>query len=262
MLPEYPHDHRPARAVRRWITVERRGARFSADHALTTLANHRELARRYFPVRARPRFCQTAPDRQFQRSSRSAAFRQFGGCPKTRASGNQLPRPFHPHKDSPAVRAVEPTGGLCRAAREDRRALKPLSRGVCRLLQSFAQPDSPAMRDPNPTVVLVPGHRHVQFWQRTRPRRESPASFTRTRFTSWRARRRFGSGGQSGRSAAGRSCREDAQHSRVHDNYVALPPSEAFRIEYWALEEAKIRRQPPEKELSRQILLVVGGGTV
>ena len=47
----------------------------------------------------------------------------------------------------------------------------------------------------------------------------------------------------------------------VHDNYVALPPSEAFRIEYWALEEAKIRRQPPEKELSRQIALVVGGGS-
>jgi NAD(P)-dependent dehydrogenase (short-subunit alcohol dehydrogenase family) len=41
---------------------------------------------------------------------------------------------------------------------------------------------------------------------------------------------------------------------------VALPPSEAFRIEYWQLEEAKIRRQPPEKELSRQICLVVGGG--
>jgi NAD(P)-dependent dehydrogenase (short-subunit alcohol dehydrogenase family) len=39
-----------------------------------------------------------------------------------------------------------------------------------------------------------------------------------------------------------------------------LPPSEAFRIEYWQLEEAKIRRQPPEKELSRRIVLVVGGG--
>jgi NAD(P)-dependent dehydrogenase (short-subunit alcohol dehydrogenase family) len=48
---------------------------------------------------------------------------------------------------------------------------------------------------------------------------------------------------------------------QVHCNYVALPPSEAFRIEYWALEEAKIRRQPAEKELSRQIALIVGGGS-
>jgi NAD(P)-dependent dehydrogenase (short-subunit alcohol dehydrogenase family) len=47
----------------------------------------------------------------------------------------------------------------------------------------------------------------------------------------------------------------------VHENYVALPPSEAFRIEYWALEEAKIRRQPPEKELSRRIALIVGGAS-
>ena len=45
----------------------------------------------------------------------------------------------------------------------------------------------------------------------------------------------------------------------MHSNYVALPPSEAFRIEYWALEEAKIRRQPPEKELSRRVCVVVGG---
>jgi NAD(P)-dependent dehydrogenase (short-subunit alcohol dehydrogenase family) len=47
----------------------------------------------------------------------------------------------------------------------------------------------------------------------------------------------------------------------VHANYVALPPSEAFRIEYWQLEEAKIRRQPQEKELSRHIVLIVGGGS-
>jgi NAD(P)-dependent dehydrogenase (short-subunit alcohol dehydrogenase family) len=47
----------------------------------------------------------------------------------------------------------------------------------------------------------------------------------------------------------------------VHANYVALPESEAFRIEYWALEDAKIRRQPPEKELSRKIALIVGGAS-
>jgi hypothetical protein len=44
-------------------------------------------------------------------------------------------------------------------------------------------------------------------------------------------------------------------------NYVALPRSEAFRIEYWALEEAKLRRQPPDREFSRTVALVVGGGS-
>ena len=45
---------------------------------------------------------------------------------------------------------------------------------------------------------------------------------------------------------------------RVVDNYVALPPREAFNIEYWLLEEAKLQRMPPEKELSRKVAVVVG----
>src|SRR6185295_6646142 len=43
-------------------------------------------------------------------------------------------------------------------------------------------------------------------------------------------------------------------------NYVALPRGEAFKIEYWALEEAKLQRMPPEAEFSRKIALVIGGG--
>jgi NAD(P)-dependent dehydrogenase (short-subunit alcohol dehydrogenase family) len=53
----------------------------------------------------------------------------------------------------------------------------------------------------------------------------------------------------------------DPANFNVFTNYVALPPIEAFRIEYWVMEEAKIRRQPAEKELSRRIALVVGGGS-
>src|SRR5439155_14908190 len=53
----------------------------------------------------------------------------------------------------------------------------------------------------------------------------------------------------------------DPASFKSFSNYVALPPIEAFRIEYWAMEEAKLRRQPPEKELSRRIALVVGGGS-
>src|SRR6202044_1998091 len=53
----------------------------------------------------------------------------------------------------------------------------------------------------------------------------------------------------------------DPASFKVYSNYVALPAVEAFRIEYWALEEAKIRRQPPEKELSRRVAVVVGGAS-
>ena len=44
------------------------------------------------------------------------------------------------------------------------------------------------------------------------------------------------------------------------DEYVALPQQEAFDIEYWSLEEAKLQRMPPEKELARQIAVVIGAG--
>jgi len=54
---------------------------------------------------------------------------------------------------------------------------------------------------------------------------------------------------------------EGAEALGGQDNYVALPQREAFRIEYWQLEEAKLKRMPPEQELSRRIVLVAGGGT-
>jgi NAD(P)-dependent dehydrogenase (short-subunit alcohol dehydrogenase family) len=41
--------------------------------------------------------------------------------------------------------------------------------------------------------------------------------------------------------------------------YVALPAQEAFDIEYWSLEEAKLRRQPAEREFDRRVALVTGG---
>jgi FlaA1/EpsC-like NDP-sugar epimerase len=45
------------------------------------------------------------------------------------------------------------------------------------------------------------------------------------------------------------------------DQYVALPQQEAFDIEYWLLEEAKLKRMPAEKELARQVIIVVGAGS-
>ena len=40
--------------------------------------------------------------------------------------------------------------------------------------------------------------------------------------------------------------------------YTGLSEREAFRIEYWELEEAKLRRMPPEKELAGKVALITG----
>jgi NAD(P)-dependent dehydrogenase (short-subunit alcohol dehydrogenase family) len=45
------------------------------------------------------------------------------------------------------------------------------------------------------------------------------------------------------------------------DEYIALPQQEAFDIEYWQLEEAKLRRMPPENELARKVAVVIGAGS-
>ncbi len=119
--------------------------------------------------------------------------------------------------------------------------------------------DSPAIRDASPTVVLVPGVGMFSFGKNK----------TESRITGEFYINAIGVMQGAGALGAGVDCKEipqagpaaSADQFTVHANYVALPPSEAFRIEYWKLEEAKIRRQPPEKELSRRIALIIGGGS-
>jgi len=125
--------------------------------------------------------------------------------------------------------------------------------------RAFAQPDSPALRDPNPSVVLLPGVGMFTFGA-TRREARITSEFYRNAIrviagaTALAAQDTAGPVPQARRP-------EDATHFSVVNNYVALPPREAFRIEYWALEEAKLRRLPPEKEFSRRIFLVIGGGS-
>jgi rhamnulose-1-phosphate aldolase/alcohol dehydrogenase len=97
------------------------------------------------------------------------------------------------------------------------------------------RPDSPAMRDPVPTVVLIPGVGLVA-WGRDKSESRATAEFYA-------------------------SAIEVMRGAEAIDRYVALPQQEAFDIEYWQLEEAKLRRMPPEKELARQVIVVVGAGS-
>lgn len=123
----------------------------------------------------------------------------------------------------------------------------------------FATPDSPKLRDTSPTVVLIPGLGMFSFGKNKTEARITGEFYTNAIHVMEGASL-LGEGEVKGVLP---QCGEgmDPASFKVHSNYVALPALEAFRIEYWALEEAKIRRQPPEKELSRRIALVVGGGS-
>jgi rhamnose utilization protein RhaD (predicted bifunctional aldolase and dehydrogenase)/NAD(P)-dependent dehydrogenase (short-subunit alcohol dehydrogenase family) len=123
----------------------------------------------------------------------------------------------------------------------------------------YAVKESPAVRDSSPTVVLAPGLGMFSFGKNKAEARITGEFYINA----------IGVMKSAGALGTGEDCKEipqagpaaTADQFTVYENYVALPPSEAFRIEYWKLEEAKIRRQPPEKELSRRIVLVVGGGS-
>ena len=119
--------------------------------------------------------------------------------------------------------------------------------------------DSPAMRDANPTVVLIPGVGMLCFGKTKTESRITGEFYVNAIHVMEGATSLGNTGGAAEIPQAGPAA--PAKAFQVHQNYVALPASEAFKIEYWKLEEAKIRRQPPEKELSRRVVLVVGGGS-
>ena len=126
--------------------------------------------------------------------------------------------------------------------------------------QSFAQPDSPTMRSPDPTVILVPGIGMFSFGKNKTEARIT-GEFYINAIHVMEGATALCEGSKTAATIlpqAGVAARTEAfcQYS----NYVALPASEAFRIEYWQLEEAKIRRQPPENEFSRRVALIVGAG--
>jgi rhamnulose-1-phosphate aldolase/alcohol dehydrogenase len=95
--------------------------------------------------------------------------------------------------------------------------------------------NSPAMRDPNPTVVLIPGLGMIA-WGKDKSESRVSAEFYNCAVEVMRG-------------------------AEAMDRYMALPQQEAFDIEYWLLEEAKLKRMPAEKELARQVVVVIGAAS-
>lgn len=146
--------------------------------------------------------------------------------PALAALGTSCPDHFLRTKIRPLVLDGELDDATLGAAFESYRADYAAYYERCR------RPDSPAMRNPNPSVILAPGLGLIAFG-RTKPEARVTREFYQRAIEVMR-----GSQGVS--------------------RYTALPEQEAFDIEYWLLEEAKLKRMPPEVEFSRQVALVTG----
>ena len=125
--------------------------------------------------------------------------------------------------------------------------------------QDWATAESPKLRDSNPSVVIIPGVGLFGFGKNKREARITTEFFINAIHVMAGANALEEGEATHPYPQARRP--ESSREFVSRHNYVALPRSEAFRIEYWALEEAKLQRMPPEAEFSRKILLVVGGGS-
>lgn len=93
--------------------------------------------------------------------------------------------------------------------------------------------NSPALRDPNAVVYLIPGVGMITFAKDKATARISGEFYV--------------------------NAINVMRGSSSVSEYVGLPEQEAFDIEYWLLEEAKLQRMPKPKSLSGRVALVTGG---
>jgi rhamnose utilization protein RhaD (predicted bifunctional aldolase and dehydrogenase)/NAD(P)-dependent dehydrogenase (short-subunit alcohol dehydrogenase family) len=173
--------------------------------------------------------------------------------------GTSCPDHFIRTKIRPLFVDWDPTTTIEALEAKFEQALETYRAEYAEYYKAHALPESPAMRDASPTVVLVPAIGMFSFGKNKAESRITGEFYLNAIHVMEGAGSMDESNCPKELPQAGPAAPTSA--FTMHENYVALPPSEAFRIEYWALEEAKIRRQPPEKELSRRIVLVVGGAS-
>ena len=182
---------------------------------------------------------QVSADRRFvgtvQDDEKMLRFVNSHDGPKLADLGTSCPDHFLRTKIKPLFVDWKPASG----------DVEELKRAICKGLIAYRKdyqayyerckrPDSPAMRDPNPTVVLIPGLGMIA-WGKNKSESRVTAEFYNCAIEVMRG-------------------------AEAIDSYEAMDQQEAFDIEYWSLEEAKLRRLPPEKELDRQIVVVIGAG--
>ncbi|TRW23857.1 bifunctional aldolase/short-chain dehydrogenase [Flavobacterium zepuense] len=100
--------------------------------------------------------------------------------------------------------------------------------------ENCKHPNSPAMRDPNPVIIIYPGVGMFSFAKDKQTTRVASEFYI--------------------------NAINVMRGAEAITSYTSLPRQEAFDIEYWLLEEAKLQRMPAEKPLSRKVAIVTGAG--
>ena len=151
------------------------------------------------------------------------------------ARGSSCPDHFLRTKVRPMVLdvpATTPVADVLTRARELHQEYRAAYRAY---YEAFATPDSPAMRGADPAIVLVPGVGMFSFGKDAQTARVAGEFFI--------------------------NAINVMTGAEAISTYAPIEESEKFRIEYWQLEEDKLRRMPPAKPLASRVALVTGGGS-
>ncbi|SEW51009.1 bifunctional aldolase/short-chain dehydrogenase [Chitinophaga arvensicola] len=149
--------------------------------------------------------------------------------------GTSCPDHFLRTKISPLVLNIAPDANLSEVA-TIKAGLAPLFADYREMYAAYyntcKHPNSPAMRDPNPVVILYPGVGMFTFAKDKQTARVAAEFYI--------------------------NAINVMKGAEAISEYTSLPRQEAFNIEYWLLEEAKLQRMPKPKALTGRIALVTG----
>ncbi|CAL9347291.1 bifunctional aldolase/short-chain dehydrogenase [Streptomyces sp. enrichment culture] len=155
--------------------------------------------------------------------------------PRLAALGTSCPDHFLRTKVRPLVLDLPPSAPLDEAVTRLEELHADYRQEYAAYYERHAEPDSPALRGADPAVVLVPGVGMFSFGKDRQTARVA-GEFYLNAINVMRG-------------------------AEAVSTYAPIEESEKFRIEYWALEEAKLRRMPSPKPLATRVALVTGAGS-
>ncbi len=155
--------------------------------------------------------------------------------PQLAALGTSCPDHFLRTKVRPLVLDLPPAAPLEQVAARLRELHAAYREDYAAYYQRNADPDSPPMRGADPAIVLVPGVGMFSFGKDKQTARVAGEFYV--------------------------NAINVMRGAEALSSYAPIPESEKFRIEYWALEEAKLARMPRPKPLATRVAVVTGAGS-
>jgi len=155
--------------------------------------------------------------------------------PRLAALGTSCPDHFLRTKVRPMVLDLPPAAPLEDVVARLRELHAAYRADYAAYYQRHAGPDSPPMRGADPAIVLVPGIGMFSYGTAKQAARVAGEFYV--------------------------NAVNVMRGAEAISAYAPIGEAEKFRIEYWALEEAKLRRMPPPKPLATRIALVTGAGS-